>query len=60
MRANKESPLSDGDAEILATALTLSAKLKPLCLITMDRDMSNVAADIKDRIGIEIIDCSKR
>ena len=60
MRANKESPLGDGDAEILATALTLSAELKPLCLITMDRDMSNVAADIKDRIGIEIIDCSKR
>ena len=60
MKANKESPLGDGDAEILATALTLSAKLKPLCLITMDRDMSNVAADIKDRIGIEIIDCSKR
>ena len=60
MRANKESPLGDGDAEILATTLTLSAELKPLCLITMDRDMSNVAADIKDRIGIEIIDCSKR
>ena len=60
MRANKESPLSDGDAEILATALTFSAELKPLCLITMDRDMSNVAADIKDRIGIEIIDGRKR
>ncbi len=60
MKDDKESPLGDGDAEILATALTLSAKLKPLCLITMDSDMSNVAADIKDRIGIEIIDCSKR
>ena len=39
MREDKESPLGDGDAEILATALTLSAELKPLCLITMDRDM---------------------
>ena len=59
MRANKESPLGDGDGKILATALTLSAKLKPLCLITMDSDMSHVAADIKDRIGIEIIGCNK-
>ena len=60
MREDKESPLGDGDAEILATALTLSAELKPLCLITMDRDMLNVAKDIKDRIGIEIIGGSKR
>ena len=60
MREDKESPLGDGDAEILATALTLSAELKPLCLITMDRDMLNVARDIKDRIGIEIIGGSKR
>ena len=60
MREDKESPLGDGDAEILATALTLSAELKPLCLITMDHDMLNVARDIKDRIGIEIIGGYKR
>ena len=60
MREDKESPLGDGDGKILATALTLSAELKPLCLITMDSDMSHVAADIKDRIGIEIIGGYKR
>ena len=60
MKEDKKSPLGDGDAEILATALTLSAELKPLCLITMDHDMLNVARDIKDRIGIEIIGGYKR
>ena len=60
MKENKESPLGDGDAKILATALTLSAELKPLCLITMDGDMLKVARDIKDRIGIEIIGGYKR
>ena len=60
MKEDKKSPLGDGDAKILATALTLSAELKPLCLITMDGDMLRVARDIKDRIGIEIIGGYKR
>ena len=55
MRINKKSPLGDGDGKILATALTISAELSPLCLLTMDGDMINLADDIRKEIGVEVV-----
>ena len=55
MRINKKSPLGDGDGKILATVLTISAELSPLCLLTMDGDMINLADDIRKEIGVEVV-----
>ena len=55
MRANKKSPLGKGDGEILATAMAFAVESRPLCLLTMDGDMLNVADGIQNVIGIEVI-----